>query len=796
MAKTYFKADFFADSYEEGKYPQPASVAPEVRESPKFFLDWCHFVYSCYSYGTTLNVNGGVTRTGRSIEELRAYARGKQGTAKYRAWCDVLVKAVNDSRGGGLGTADRRSIMNISWDNVQVLSPMRDIMLSKLAAPRFEPVVKAVDTMSEKARREKYYRDKMSVDPRMKALFAQAGMQPDGITEGYAAMEPGDIDVLRQLGEYNLPQEVLMQDVVEASLDKTGWEEIAQMLNEDVADSNMMFCLAQALPKEGRIGIKYVDPAGIVSPVSKYKDGRDVPYRGFIEHINISQLRAESNLSEKELYLIAKNYSGYHLNTALRNQFPNFGNRGFREEFMQENNRQVYDNFGVCVMTLYFIANDAENYIVGTRRDGNAVFDRVGTAAKLNTGGSNDGKRMETVPIQYVYKCRWVVGTEYVFDYGKDDTIVRVGQNGSKQAVIPIIGWVGDGASIVERCISIVDDIQLATLKQRALLANLPPGPRLSIDTSLMEESVKFGGVEFNLMEVLKLYSGRGVFFYRSKPEFSNPDANGSNRPPIGDIGSGIQEDFNLFAVFIQQKMNELRQATGINEFVDGSANPQDVLIGVVQGLEAASNNSLKPYLFAGYSLYKSVVNVMARKYQMLALNGSISMRHWPVGGNTIKTLELTPDIALYDIEVSARILPSEQEMQLMMSGVLQKQQEGKLTDADVFIIMEMLYDKDLKKAKVYMARAVARNEERMAARQQELVAQQTKGNIETAKASEQARRDSILTEGEVEGRIEELKHQNRLVEMREQSRLKQQEMLQAAQQDIIVNGATQKVGV
>lgn len=783
----YYGKERYAKNFDEGEYAQPMSSRPEDRDT-KFYLDWCNFVYGCYSYGTTQNVNGGLVRTGRSISELRAYGRGMQNPNKYKAWCDVLVDiGASTAASSGYTAPTKQSIMNISWDIAMVLQPMRDIAMSKLNAPKYEPIVRATDTMAEKMRRDKYYKDKLATDPRMKALFAQVGRVPEGVNPNYAGMDSTDVDVMQQLGAYALPVEVLMQDVVSASLDKSNADDINIMLNSDLFDLNMMAVHVKALPGQGRVGVEYVDPVGVVAPVSAYNDCRDLPYIGKIQHVSISQLRQESGLSEKEIYLIAKSYGGYSRNAMLRNQMPNFTNIGWREKFKNQNGYMPYDNFTICVMDLYFICNDTENYIIGARKDGSQVFERVG-ADMANT---EDGMSTYSTEVQYVYKCRWVVGSEHVFDCGKDDTIVRIGEDGSKQADLPIKLWVGDGPSIVERCIPTVDDIQLATLKIRSLFAALPPSPRLFIDYSLLQESFQMGNVNIDPLTQLKIFAGKGILLGKSKSEFSDPNMQGSNRPPITPLQIGVQEDFNLFSLDIQRNMAMLRQLTGVNEVADGTAAGQDLLIGTAQMLDAASNNSLKPYLAAGYSLYKRTVTTMAKKYQLLAIDGTISMKYWPVNGNTIKTLELTPDIALYNMEVDARPLPTEQEIQIMTQMLIQKQAEGKLTSVDVLIIMEMLNQRDTKKAKVYMAKAVAKNEQRIMMEQQAMIQAQNEGNAMVARAGEEARANTAAMEGEIKSKNMLLKHQLDLEKMREQSKLKMQEMAVQAQVDVVAESAT-----
>lgn len=773
----------YSQNYQDGKYGRPDPSTPVEERSEKFFLDWCEFAYGGFCYGSTYIQNGGFIRMGtsgpRTIFEQRAYARGSQDVNKYKGWVDVVVDAVNPHTQSQNPTMTKASIMNMSWDNVQVLPKFRDVALSKILTPQYEPVVRATDTLSNSERRKKYLADKLATDERMKRLFAATGIRPDGVNIDYESMDAGDVEVLQNLGAYALPTEILMQDVIGASLDMTGFEELNRQLAEDEYDTGIMAAQIQALPGQGRIGLKYVDPAGLIVPMSAYSDGRDMPYAGYVEHIPISQLRDETGLPEKEIWKIAKQYKSYAPNVAMSRNFrDNINDLEWRQQFAQQNNYQVYDNFTVCVMNLWFICHDTENYIIGTRENGSAIYDKVGAEAKLNSSNKKQGKEIvPSDPIQYVYKCRWVVGTNTVFDYGLDDTIVRVGAVGSKRAVLPILTWRSNAPSVIERAISIVDDLQLAFLKLRALLANLPPGPRYSIDVSALEPAVRLGRQDFSPLETLKIYAGKGVLFYASKSEFANPDFGASNKNPITPMPSGAQEDFNLFSGVIAQSMEMLRQVTGINEVADGSANPQDALVGTVQNLEAASNNSLKPHMAAMATMYKNIVGTMAKKYQSLAVHGTIEMKYWPMDANIVKTLELNPDIALYDLEVDARIMPSERDIQIIEQQMLEGQAQGKITPADALIVSDMIRDKDVKKARVYMARAIAKNEQRMQQQKMQEMQMQTQGNIASAQAAEKAKMDTIGLQGDITGKLNEQLHQFKIKEMQEESRLRREEM-------------------
>mgnify|MGYP006891168562 CR=1 FL=1 len=127
-------------------------------------------------------------------------------------------------------------------------------------------------------------------------------------------------------------------------------------------------------------------------------------------------------------------------------------------------------------------------------------------------------------------------------------------------------------------------------------------------------------------------------------------------------------------------------------------------------------------------------------------------------------------------MEVSARILPADQEIAMWTNDVLMKQQEGKLNAAQVFVIMDMLHDRDVKKAKIYISKAVAVNEAKAFQQQQTLIATQSQSNAEAAMAIEESKRTTSAMDWEGKSRFEQQRHKNKLEIMEKQSQLRQVE--------------------
>ena len=338
--------------YKNGLGQKAPSDASEKDE--KWFKNWLDHLYALYVNDNGLVGYKGTTRNGRSIKELRDYARGNQDIRKYQELLDPT-----DSEG--------YNYTNISWDTVKVLPKFRDILKGKLASVLFEAGTYAIDDEANQHKELIINELYVKSDPRMQALAQRAGVDlgVDPVIES-----PKDIEVLNQLGGIRLEMEIAMKDAIDAFKDVSGFEEIRQMMEDDLVDLNMFGCWPY-IKHDGEIGVKYIDPYNYIARDSSYPDQRDVDMQGYVEQLTIKDLR-EQGVSEKVLEKAAKQYAGHNGNPSW-NRRPSWSD-GRRSEYYNEFERW-YDDFKVDVLTGFWIVADAEKYVTGFHhRDGNRIF--------------------------------------------------------------------------------------------------------------------------------------------------------------------------------------------------------------------------------------------------------------------------------------------------------------------------------------------------------------------------------------------------------------------------------------
>lgn len=770
----------YADAMEKGRLYRPLQMEYSSQEElDQLCLAWAKYVYGSYCSNETILRFGGYSQySKRSLRELRMYGRGANAPEKYQKILDPA-----DQSGEGY--------YNISWDTVKIYaSKFRNIVRGMVDAIKFDFQTNAIDETARKERELEKNKTKLRVNPRMQVLMNATGYKaPSDVPPGASE---ADIDLLYKLGGKRLGYEILMTNAILATMYESRWEDVIRdMLIDDIIDCGIAASDTYLERTTGKVKAKYVDPEQIIARASKYPDGRDRDFAGYLEEMSFSELRMASGLPEKDIYLIAKKYVGLMGNAhTLGSSAGSFTDRSFREEYLASRGRQVYDNFRVQTLRLYFICQETEKYVVGFHKGGNQIYDKVGNGAKLAEADLKRGKSFDQKTVQNVYSCRWIVGTDYVFDCSLEYGIVRQGEPGNKRAVLPMKIWTYDGPSITESCVGYIDDINIATFKKRHALAKLPPGPRMVVDKSKLRDSVTIGKDTYSLVDLTSLFEKTGIMVVETKGEFDLPGMQASQSSPFQFMPTGLIEDLNLFFQEIAAGIEGLRNVTGINEVADGSIS-REILVGVASGLQSATNNSLRPHLRVYESLFRDTIQYWMLKWQVALLNGDIDVKYTPIGEDTVKMATLTQTLMDYEFGVTLEILPNEEEKILLLRHLFDLWVKGGLRADDYFVAEGMIKGNKMKAAKLYIAKAVDAREKELKANQLQMIQANGESNAIAATATERARAITIDKETQAKMLLANQEFELEIKRMREEFSLRMREK----GYDTTIEGVKQIVG-
>ena len=77
----------------------------------------------------------------------------------------------------------------------------------------------------------------------------------------------------------------------------------------------------------------------------------------------------------------------------------------------------AYSTWGVDVLTMYWIDSKTERFVEGYHPTGARIFEKVSLDSELS-GRDKKTKTLQDITTHTVYQCKWIVGTDYIYDYG------------------------------------------------------------------------------------------------------------------------------------------------------------------------------------------------------------------------------------------------------------------------------------------------------------------------------------------------------------------------------------------
>jgi len=703
--------------------------AADFTEEDELYLQMCRWIWSQYASDRTYLTPDGhcshnqvPTSEGTgfySIAELRAYSRGQQSIIPYQRILDP--DRVTDGK-------QQQGLMNINWTPPQILPKVVSQLEGMYDPVDFDYQITASDARSQAEREKRRAKMRLALSEDWKQLEQTVGREATNKILPKGVQDPADLEIMFRLGGDKLLAEIKMEAAVRASLADNDYSGVvSEMLKRDAIDLGFVATEVRVDPLTGRPQVDRVDPESLVIPRSRYRDFRDAGYAGRVVRMKVHELISEL-IAEGMSVMDAED----HVARIAQQHAANLGG----DQGLRLRNEGFKDEDEIFVFRGYFIAAHMQKYVVRShKRTGSTVYAPVKRDAKLRKDDKKNGAVMETVRTQYTYRVSWVVGTNFIYDYGRDYAIAREGKEGQKVARLPIQAYRLDSPSMVARCIPIVDDLTLATYKKRDGLTKIIPAPGILVDLSLVDSEVVIGGERVTFSSLLGLAYRSGVLMYKSTEEALARGMLNGGVPPIREVdNAAIARVIETFSAEVQTGLMEIRNVTGLNELQDNTARP-DLLVGIARGIQASTNNSLLHVFRAYLNVSKAAVRYLVLKYQTLLTYGDITVYDIPILGAASIEHVITQAEAEYDFILSVEGRPTEEEKQELSAMAIRAQDGGILDIPDYLEFQRLMRSGQIRAATLFLAIATDRNKRRM----EQVAMQQQAMNAEVQQASAQA---------------------------------------------------------
>ena len=691
------------------------------------------------------------------MNEIREYALGRQSTTKYKKLLNVDEQ-------------QDKTWLNIDWTPPSFLTKFREIAISKLVQRRYDINAFAVDPIA-KSEEDNYFTE-MKVKILMREAAQKAGNQ-ELLNSPVLAPQPGEAQDLEQLKmeeQFGYKHVMSMEAEMAASLSmyQNNFEEKRKRTIENLFDFGMGG-YTEYIDENGQVKLREINPENMVLSYCAKNDFSDLVHWGEVREVYVGDL--------------APYFTVEQMNQIVQSVAGRFGNPS---NFMYGTDYSKYWNrFKVLVLDFECLSWNDYTYKEEVDNRGNVRFGKTKYQDAAKVAMTKEGiiEKMGTIPNmidfsmkgqaepvfmpvtrKVVYKCKWLIQTDYMYDWGMSENQIRKPSSWwDTKLNIQLYSWnfyKMRFAGITERLIPLEDKASLTWFKLQNMSNKLIPY-LINIDLNALE-GVDFGGggSKMDPTKVMDFIFSNFVVPYRSTDLLSqNP-----NYKPVSIEASGQLAVFGQLYQELQNTLDMMRQVSGLNELTDGSTPNAKTLVPVANAAMESTNNALYLLSFADKQLIQELADAIVSKVQIAVKLGKVEGYARALGDETVKFFKINPDISIHEFGIFIQDVPSDYERQQLIQELNIRDSQGLIEPEDKILVMST---KNLKMASMILAYRIKKRREKLQEFELQKIQQASQGNAMATQVAEQEKRVTLQTQLEVDvARINAEKQWDYIIQM------------------------------
>ena len=701
---------------------------------------------------------GAYQKRRKEFERNRDYANGTQDTTIYKQ----ILNSLDPNNGDG-------TLLNLDWAPVPIIPKFVKIVVNKILSSEPYPNLQAVDPVSSSEKDAK----KRKLELRIQNKDLYKSMSESGVEMGE---DPSNIPDTLEEAEIFLDTNVKTDAEVAAQVATNmtlSWNDFNdstfRRCVNDLVTLGMSVVKRENDPNHG-IVTHYVDPCDFVHSYTDDPNFKDLVYAGHAKTITIEELKrtAMGEFGEEEFEKIAKQVAGKY-----NNDSSVFGKKYYDNK--RDRMAYGYDQYRIQILDFEFLSVDCMYFEDKDNRFGNTNFFFKGLEYNPPKSSVFERKshKMENAT---VYGGKYIVGTDYIYDYGLKTNVPKNIHDISKARLSYSVSATNlrrmMPKSMVGSITGFADQLQLTHLKiQQAVAKAKPDG--LIVDIEGLDNVQLGRGGELQPLEIQDIYEQTGVFYYRSK----HPEG-GFQNPPVRPLDNTIRNINQLIGLY-NHYLRMIRDATGINEAMDGTTPKGDDLVGVREQAIAAGNNAIYDVTHASMMLFKRVVEDIVKCLQIVPPESVLyKVYENAIGSTNMAVVSSFSDLPMYNFGVMVRRQMDDKDRAYLEQNiqVALSQREIDIEDA---IAVRQLRDVD-QAERLLVVRRKKRIKQQMEQAQSNSQAQ-AQANIQTAQATAQAKAQEIQLKAQLDMQMLQMKSEMEAQKMQmEHEMRKEVEMIRA----------------
>ena len=634
----------------------------------------------------------------REFHRLRLYARGEQGTAKYK---------------NELAVDGDLSYLNLDWTPVPIIPKFVDIVVNGMSERLFKVKAYAQDAMSQ-AKRSKYQEmveTQMAGKPVLEKIQQLTGANPFMIEPDELPESDDELSLFMQLN-YKPAIEIAEEEAINTIFDENHYQDTCKRLYYDSTVLGISVAKHEFLQGTG-VKISYVDPANIVYSYTEDPYFKDCFYWGEIKTMPLTELyKIDQSLTAEDLKEISQYSQTWY-------DYYNVARFYENSVFFRDTCTLLYFNYKTTKKIVYkkkILDNGGSRVI---EKD-----DTFNPPTEMMEEGNFE--KIEKI-IDVWYEGIMVMGTNMLLKWEMSQNMVRP-KSASQHALPNYVAcaprmYKGVIESLVRRMIPFADLIQITHLKLQQVIARVVPDG-VFIDADGLNEVDLGTGNAYNPEDALRLYFQTGSVIGRS---FTQDGDFNNARVPITQLtsNSGAAKTQMLIANY-NHYMDMIRTVTGLNEARDGSTPDPHSLVGLQKLAALNSNTATRHILDGGLNIYRSLAEAITYRISDILEYADFKEEFInQIGRFNVSILSDISDLYIYDFGIFIEVSPDEEQKAQLEQNIQMALSKGDINLEDAIDIREI---KNLKLANQLLKLKRTKKEQReekMAMQKQAMIAQQ-----------------------------------------------------------------------
>lgn len=514
---------------------------------------------------------------------------------------------------------------------------------------------------------------------------------------------PKDLDEFRifRHTRYKPARAAASEVILKRFRDATNDDRILIKNSRDLVDLKIAGRRVWLDPGTYEVKQREIDPVNLVVTWCKQDDFSDAKAIGEVIYPTVDDIRMSCpDITEEELFNIAKNQAGQRNNRQwMYENSTSYNNSGV--------NYDAYKDFTVPVLDGELKSVDVYEKRKKQARNGGFYYQTLKPDFQKPKNPKHAEEYIEK-KVSSIYKFKYVLDTNHIYDYGRKENTVRKKRNGVYED--PCFGFVlyapnmrdMRNKSLAERAIPHAKQLVLIQLKLQQHIANATPSGH-AWDIDAVADALNGMGLDGKRpIDIIKMRKEIGDTFFSGRKEGGLP---ATGQQPVYELPSSLNDGtLDRLGAAYNNELTRLYETLGINNAAGRAAPDKNTLNAQEEMAALSTQDSFRELQKALYDIERRANEVAMMYYQKVIQHVAEKRKvlETALGEENIKIFDITK-LSNSELGISVNMLPTGQQLQTFQKYLAREVELDAISSTDALSIEQYALNNGVQKAEMLM---------------------------------------------------------------------------------------------